>query len=252
MKRNSRDRNTRRNKEQNGETKTIKNKFQEQRKEQINENPLKPLNEKQAEYIRLLKEKDMVIATGYAGTSKTYCPTVLACDAFKLGEIDKIYLTRPNISNSKSLGYFGGTLEEKCANWLGPVLSILIERIGRNDVELAIKHGDISFVPFEVIKGWSFSNCWVICDEAEDMTEEEAKKIVTRMGKNSKLCLAGDLTQSELKQRSGLKKLKEMAENTPQLESRVGIIDFDRPSDIVRSDLCREWILAFNREENNA
>ena len=238
---------TRKNKEASGVGKTIKSKFQEER---TNPSPLKPLNEKQAEYIKLLRNKPMVIATGYAGTSKTYIPTVMACDEFRAGNINKIYLTRPNISNSKSLGYFGGSLEEKCMNWLGPVLSILNDRIGVGAVEVAIRNKDIEFVPFEVIKGWSFSKAWVICDEAEDITVEEAKKIVTRMGKDSKLCLAGDITQSELKERSGLSKLIEMVDKNDSLQSKVGVIDFNRASDIVRSDLCREWILAFNRESN--
>ena len=240
---------TRRTKQDEGGGRQIQDKFQEQREANINTSPLKPLNELQSEYIRLLREKDMIIATGYAGTSKTYIPTVMACDEFRVGNIDKIYLTRPNISNSKSLGYFGGSLEEKCANWLGPVLSILFERLGRGAVECAIKNGNISFVPLEVIKGWSFKDAWVICDEAEDITTEEAKKIVTRIGNDCKLVLAGDLSQSELKDRSGLKTLLEMTEETPQLEPYVGMVDFNRFSDIVRSDICREWIMAFHRKE---
>ena len=223
----------------------IKEKFEEER----NPSVIRPLNAAQKEYMRLIREKDVVVATGYAGTSKTFLPTSLACDEFRNGNISQIFLVRPNVSNSKSLGYFSGSLEEKSAVWLAPVLSIVNNRIGKGATEIAIKRGDIAFVPLEVIKGYSFENAWVIVDEAEDITEEEAKKIITRVGKNCKIILAGDISQSELKDRSGLRKLIKLLEDHPELENYAGHIDFNRPSDIVRSDVCREFILAFNRDE---
>lgn len=223
----------------------IKEKFVEER----NPPAIKPMNEAQKEYIRLIREKDVIIATGYAGSSKTFLPTSLACDEFRNGNIRQMFLVRPNVSNSKSLGYFSGSLEEKSAVWLAPVLSIINNRMGKGAAEIAIKNGDISFVPLEVIKGYSFENAWVIVDEAEDITEDEAKKIITRVGKGCKIILAGDISQSELKEKSGLRKLIQLIEHHPELEPYAGVIDFNRPSDIVRSDVCREFILAFNREE---
>lgn len=188
----------------------------------------------------------LILATGYAGTSKTYIPTVMACDALRLGKIERICFTRPNISNSKSLGAFGGDLVEKMSNWLMPVIDILRKRLGVGELERALKVGDICFVPMEVIKGASFNKCFIICDEAEDLTVEEAKKIVTRQGENCKMILCGDITQSELKERSGLKYIKTMAEkyNLP-----VGLVDFNDTDDIVRSQAVKDWIIAFNQEE---
>lgn len=227
----------------------VKEKFVQERAEKINSSPLKPLNELQGQYIKYIREKAVVLATGFPGTSKTYIPVVMACDDYRAGNVDHIYLTRPAISNSKSLGFYGGSLEEKMANWLGPVLSVMRERLGQGALEIAIKRGDIQFVPFEVIKGWSFKSCYVICDEAEDITIDEAKKILTRAGENCKLILAGDINQSELKDRSGLKKLMEMVEANPELEAITGMVDFNRPSDIVRSAACKAWTMAFYREE---
>lgn len=237
-------------KETNG--RQISQKKMENRREQVNNNPLVPWNDTQKEYIQLLQEKDCVIAIGLAGTSKTYIPTKMACQDYLLGVVDTIYITRPNISNSKSLGYFGGSLVEKMSNWLLPVLSVMKETLGVGALECAIENGNIVFVPFEIIKGMSFSNAWVICDEAEDITVDEAKKFVTRLGKNVRCAMAGDIEQSELKGCSGLKKLIELTEVRPSLKAKVGVVNFDKAGDIVRSDICKEWILAFREDEKCA
>lgn len=231
--------------------KVVKPKFQEEREDRVNDSPLRPMNGLQKEYIRLIREKSIVIASGFAGTSKTYIPTVMACDAYRAGSISHIYITRPAISNSKSLGFFGGDLIQKMENWLGPVLITMRERLGQGALEIAIKRGDIVFVPFEVIKGYSFKDCMVILDEAEDISVDEAKKFVTRLGENCTAVLAGDIGQSELKERSGLRKLIDLATNNPELEATTGWVDFNRPEDIVRSRVCKDWTMAFYRDEEN-
>jgi len=222
--------------------KFIKSKFMEERTQNIT--PLVPLNPLQAQYIKYIQEKKLIISTGYAGTSKTYIPTVMACDMWRKGEIDRIFLTRPNISQSKSLGFFSGSLVEKMMNWLMPVLDIMNNRLGRNVVEIAIKNGDIAFIPLETIKGMSFGpNTFIICDEAEDITIAEAKTIITRQG-GGIMVLAGDIEQSALDTNSGLRFLRQVVEANPHLEKFTGFVNFDRPSDIVRSPECKAWILA--------
>lgn len=227
--------------------KVVKPKFQEDREEQINTSPLVALNEKQRTYMQYILEKPTVIAIGYAGTSKTYIPTVMACDMYRRGKITKIVFTRPNISNSKSLGYFGGDLIQKMENWLMPVMSILRDRLGPNTLEIAIKNGDIEFVPMEVVKGYSAENCFFIVDEAEDLTYDEAKKVMTRQGKGCHMVLAGDIQQSELKDYSGLKKLVDIAEMCPFVD--LGVINFDNKGDIVRGEATKNWIIAFEKYE---
>lgn len=227
-----------------GEQKVIKDKFQEQRQVP----PLRPMNDRQADYINLINTKSLVIATGFAGTSKTYIPTVMACTKWRKGEIDKIYLSRPAVSESKSLGYFRGDEKQKLSLWLLPVLSTMYDQLGRNVVDLAIAAGDITFVPLETIKGLSFGkNTFVIVDEAEDVTAKEAKSIVTRQGGGT-MVLCGDLEQSCLDERSGLAWLVKMVEKYPHLGDTTGFVDFNRPSDIVRSEACRAWILAMRKE----
>ena len=139
-------------------------------------------------------------------------------------------------------------MQQKMSFWLMPILSTLYERLGREVVDIYIKHGDISFVPLETIKGMSFSKrSMVLCDEAEDLTVVEAKSIVTRQGEGS-MVLSGDLEQSALKEGSGLLWLKNMVEKNPLLEDTTGFVDFNRPSDIVRSEACKAWILAMRKE----
>lgn len=223
----------------------FKQKFTEER---VNTTPLKPMNDLQAKYIEMIRTKSCIIATGFAGTSKTYIPTVIACDKLRSGEIKRLYLTRPNISNSKSLGYFSGSHIEKLSLWLLPILTTMYDRLGKNVVDLLIKSGDIQFVPLETIKGMSFGkDTFVICDEAEDLTIQETKSVLTRQGAGT-LVMAGDLEQSALRSDSGLAFVKKMVERYPELDEHTGFVDFNRPSDIVRSQVCKAWILAMRKE----
>lgn len=239
---------SRKEKAKSGEQRVVKDKFLEQRQEAVNAKPLLPLNKKQQEYIELLKDKPVVIATGYAGTSKTYIPTVMAADLYKLGAINKIYITRPAVSTSKSVGYFKGTAEEKLAVWLNSVIPIFKERLGQAAFTIALESQDIEFIPLEVIKGMSINNAWVLCEESSDLTKEEVIKLVTRMGKNSKLVLAGDVRQSELKGESGLAWISKFVQRH-NLSANFGFIDFNDVNEIVRSDAVKQFIVALTRDE---
>lgn len=241
-------RKTRREKAAEGTQRVVKEKFMEQREEAVKSKPLVPMNTKQKEYIDLLKDRPVVIATGYAGTSKTYIPTVMAADMYKLNQINKIIITRPAVSTSKSVGYFKGTAEEKLAVWLNSVIPIFKERLGAAAFTLALESQDIEFVPLEVIKGMSINNAWVLCEESSDLTKEEVIKLITRMGKNSKLVLSGDIRQSELKGDSGLSWVSKFVQRH-NLGNNFGFIDFNDVNDIVRSDAVRQFIVALVRDE---
>lgn len=238
-------RTTRADKTSAGQERAIREKFIEERVLP----PLRPLNDKQAKYIQLISDKKLVVATGYAGTSKTYIPTVMACDAYRKGEINKIFLCRPAMSESKSLGYFAGDLETKAKHWLLPVLSIMYERLGKEVVEIAIRSGDIQFIPMETIKGMSFGKgTFIIVEECEDVTVKEAKSILTRQGGGT-MILAGDIGQSALNEKSGLKFIVDMIAKYPELEKTTGVIDFNDVEDIVRSKECKAWIVAMSKEK---
>ena len=134
----------------------LSDKHKEAREEFIKNNPIVPMNPKQRKYMELLEDKKCIIACGLAGTSKTYIPTATFADWYRTGKIDKIVLVRPAISNSKSLGFFAGSLETKASIWLAPILDVLYRRLGKAVTMLAIEKGDIEFVPLETVKGRSF------------------------------------------------------------------------------------------------
>ncbi len=239
---------TRKSRAEAGGERIVKEKFLDERIQATKAKPLVPLNKRQQEYIDQLNEKPVVIATGYAGTSKTYIPTVMAADLYKLGKINKIIITRPAVSSSKSVGYFKGTELEKMSVWLNSVIPIFNERLTKPAFEIALAAKDIEFVPLEVIKGMSINNAWVLVEEASDLTKDEVIKMVTRMGKNSKLVLAGDIRQAELKEASGLKWVADFVQRH-NLTENFGFIDFSDVNDIVRSDAVRQFIVALVRDE---
>ena len=109
----------------------LSDKHKEAREEFIKNNPIVPMNHKQRKYMELLEDKKCIIACGLAGTSKTYIPTATFADWYRTGKIDKIVLVRPAISNSKSLGFFAGSLETKASIWLAPILDVLHRRLGK-------------------------------------------------------------------------------------------------------------------------
>lgn len=234
-----------------------KGKFQEQRTEKAKAQAIEPMNKKQAEYLAVLEDPkcSIIVATGYAGTSKTYIPTRWSCNRFLSDRLHKFVLSRPAISNSKSLGFFTGDHIEKMSIWLGPVLSTVKEALGADRTEVAIKREDITFIPLEVIKGSSLGSTdpnrpvVFLVDEAEDLSRDEVIKICTRIGKNCKLILAGDILQSELKDASGLKWLIEFKKK--HNISEISHIDFNEVNDIVRSDIVKKFITCLQREERD-
>jgi phosphate starvation-inducible PhoH-like protein len=205
---------------------------------------LKPLNERQGEYIQALKTSDQVIVFGPAGTGKTYCVATFAANEYLLKNINKIVITRPHVAVGKDIGFLPGTLEEKCAPWALPVVDVLERHLGKGVVETGLKNGNIEVSPLALMRGRSFENSFVICDEAQNITLPELKMLVTRIGSGSTLVLNGDIQQSDLKEGDGLSKLVHL---TKKHMLPIPIVEFG-VDDIVRSDICKTWIKVFLKE----
>lgn len=206
---------------------------------------LLPQTEKQAEYIKAIQEHKQIIVLGPAGTGKTYIAATYAANLYLTKQIDKIIVTRPNVAAGKSIGYFPGTLEEKMMPWVMPVLEVLHWHLGKGAVDTGIKNGNIEIAPFETMRGRSFRDAFVILDEAQNVTPHEIKMFLTRVGENCKVILNGDVFQSDLQETSGLSKAIHMVK---KYLLPVPVIEFGM-QDIVRSDLCKQWIAAFMQEE---
>jgi phosphate starvation-inducible protein PhoH and related proteins len=207
--------------------------------------PIQPLTDRQAEYLDALGRSPQVIVLGPAGTGKTYIAGTRAADQLRQRRISKVVITRPNVPSGRSLGFFPGTLEEKIAPWVAPLTEAMKERMGAGAFEIALKAGDIEIVPFEVMRGRTFKNCLVILDEAQNTTTNEIKMFLTRIGDDCQVIINGDVSQTDLRETSGLRTVIHL------IKSRmmpIPVVEFTR-ADIVRSGICAEWVAAF--EETN-
>ncbi len=209
------------------------------------------LTKNQKRYLHAIQTKEMVIATGPAGTGKSYLAAAMAAYYYSRGEIKTIILTRPTVPVSRSIGFMPGDLLEKMQPWVMPFLSVLIDHLGKGAVDCMIKNGGIKILPFEVIRGHTFHDAFVILDEAQNSTIEEIKAFVTRIGENSKTVVNGDLEQSDLRDytKSGLYYLQHLLGHiaVEDLSQQVPVVEFD-VEDIVRSGLCKLWVKAFRYE----
>jgi phosphate starvation-inducible PhoH-like protein len=206
---------------------------------------LTPRTANQKALIDALKENSQVFILGPAGTGKTYVTATYAADLYTTKEIDKIVITRPHVAVGKDIGYLPGTLEEKTYPWALPVLDVLQKHLGKGAVETGIKNGNIEMAPLALMRGRSFEDAFIIVDETQNITTHELKMLLTRVGEGSTIVLNGDIQQSDLKEADGLSKVIHLAKKHML---PVPIIEFGL-EDIVRSDICAQWVKVFYKEK---
>lgn len=203
-----------------------------------------PKNERQKEYLDALKTSDQVVVLGPAGTGKTYIVATYAASEYNLKNINKIVITRPHVAVGKDIGYLPGTLEEKCAPWALPVIDVLEKHLGKGVVETALKNGNIEVVPLALIRGRSFDQALMIVDEAQNLTVDELKALVTRAGEGTQVVVNGDIQQSDIKEGSGLSKMIHLVKKhclpVPVVEFTV--------EDVVRGGITAMWVKVFTEE----
>lgn len=200
---------------------------------------------KQKEFLDALKVSSQVFVLGPAGTGKTYVTATYAADLYTTKQIDKIVITRPHVAVGKELGFLKGDLTEKTMPWALPVLDVLEKHLGKGTVETGIKNGNIEMAPLALMRGRSFDNAFIIVDETQNITTHELKMLLTRVGEGSTIVLNGDVQQSDLKEADGLSKVIHLAKKHML---PVPIIEFG-VEDIVRSDICAQWVKVFMKEK---
>ncbi len=203
--------------------------------------PLRPRSDTQREYLYALQHSEQVFAVGPAGTGKTWLPSAYAAELLQSKKISKVVLTRPNVPAGPSIGFFPGSLEEKMAPWVLPFTETMAERIGKGPLEYHLKSGNIEIVPFETMRGRSFSDAIVIVDEAQNLTPSEMFLVVTRIGEGSQLVVTGDLNQKDINGQSGLSKAINLI-NAGLVDASVITFTMD---DIVRGGVCKQWVQAW-------
>ena len=202
---------------------------------------IQPKNMAQQLYLEAIERSSVVFGIGSAGTGKTYVAASYAAEKLFYREIDRIVVTRPNVEASRSLGFLPGELEEKYAPYLEPFESVFIRAFGKSLYELFKKRQQIEPKPLGFMRGATFDNAIVLVDECQNMTEREFKLLLTRIGENTKVIFSGDSRQVDIPD-SGLMTTIERLKFIPEVET----IEF-YPSDIVRSDLCKQVILEYER-----
>jgi phosphate starvation-inducible PhoH-like protein len=190
-----------------------------------------------------------VICTGPAGTGKTYGAIELATEWLQ-DRRKSVVVTRPNVSFAKENGFLPGTEREKMAPWVRPIEQNFT-KLGVKAGELTMleKQGRLMYMPLEFIQGLTWDDTLIIVDEVQNMSYEQLKVLLTRQGTYSKVVLCGDVAQTSPKfKQSGLAELVRMVRG---LSVDCHLIDFNY-EDIIRSEQCKKWIMAFDSWEGGA
>ena len=199
-------------------------------------------SEKQSDYIEALKENDITMALGPAGTGKSFLAVSVAVTLLLEKKIDRVILSRPAVEAGEKLGFLPGDMKEKVDPYLRPLYDALYELFGADKIDKKIETGEIEIAPLAFMRGRTLKNCFAILDEAQNATETQIKMFLTRIGENSKLVVNGDPSQVDLinKAHSGLVKSKNILKNINEIE----IIEFDH-NDVVRHPLVSKIIRAY-------
>jgi phosphate starvation-inducible PhoH-like protein len=159
---------------------------------------IKAKNYTQELYLESLREQPLTIASGPAGSGKTYIVTSVAIEKLLSNEVDRIVITRPVVQAGEDLGFLPGTLEEKLDPYLLPIVDAIEDHVGPTMCKKLMETGKIEIAPLAFMRGRTFNNCFVILDEAQNATTEQMKMFVTRMGYDSIFAINGDMSQSDL------------------------------------------------------
>ena len=198
----------------------------------------------QQRLVRSVYENDMVFAIGPAGTGKTYTAVAMAVRALKNKEIRRIILTRPAVEAGENLGFLPGDLRDKLDPYLQPLYDALRDMIPQQKLLSYWEDNTIEIAPLAFMRGRTLDNAFVILDEAQNATSAQLKMFLTRMGRNAKFVITGDLTQVDLPrhQQSGLLQATQLLRDIKGID----IIELDR-SDVVRHRLVTDIIRAYEK-----
>ena len=200
---------------------------------------------KQSDYIKALKENDIVMCLGPAGTGKSFLAVSVAVTLLLEKKIEKVILSRPAVEAGEKLGFLPGDMKEKVDPYLRPLYDALYELFGADKIQKKIETGEIEIAPLAFMRGRTLKNCFAILDEAQNATETQIKMFLTRIGENSKLVVNGDPSQIDLinKSQSGLLKSKKILKSVSEIKT----VEFDH-NDVVRHPLVSKIIKAYQNK----
>ena len=205
-----------------------------------------PRSEKQKGYVIALRQSDIIISAGPAGTGKTFLAVAVGLTMLLEKKIERIILSRPAVEAGERLGFLPGDMKEKVDPYLRPLYDSLYDLFDFEKIQRMIEIGDIEIAPLAFMRGRTLKNSFAILDEAQNATDTQIKMFLTRIGENSKIVVNGDPTQIDLpnKNMSGLVKSKELL---GQL-NEISVVDFDY-SDVVRHPLVSKIVKAYSKND---
>ena len=160
--------------------------------------PVMPRSGHQADYIRAMRDNELVFALGPAGTGKTYLAAALAVSMYISGQVERIILSRPAVEAGERLGFLPGDLREKVDPYLRPLYDALYDMLPADIVARRLETGEIEIAPLAFMRGRTLANAFVILDEAQNTTPVQMKMFLTRLGEHSRMVVTGDLSQIDL------------------------------------------------------
>lgn len=206
-----------------------------------------PKNLAQEDYLALLDDphKDIVFASGPAGTGKTMIAVLAAIRSLKAGEIDKIVITRPAVSVDEQHGFLPGTLVEKMAPWTRPIFDVFEEYYSPKEIETMIAENIVEIAPLAYMRGRTFKNAIIIADEMQNATVNQMKMLLTRIGTGSRIIVTGDLAQHDRGfDNNGLKDFIGRLSTTSH---RIGAVEFTQ-DDVERHPAVKEVLKIYGDE----
>ena len=205
-----------------------------------------PRSEKQKEYVRALKESEIIISAGPAGTGKTFLAVAVALTMLLEKKIERIILSRPAVEAGERLGFLPGDIREKVDPYLRPLYDSLYDLLDFEKIQKKIEVGDIEIAPLAFMRGRTLKNSFAILDEAQNATDTQIKMFLTRIGENSKIVINGDPSQIDLpnKSLSGLNRSKKLLGHLKE----ISVVDFDH-RDVVRHPLVSKIVQAYSDQK---
>ena len=207
-----------------------------------------PRSEKQKEYVRALRQNEVIISTGPAGTGKTFLAVAIGLTMLLEKKIERIILSRPAVEAGERLGFLPGDMKEKVDPYLRPLYDSLYDLFDFEKIQRMIEIGDIEIAPLAFMRGRTLKNSFAILDEAQNATDTQIKMFLTRIGENSKIIINGDPSQIDLpnKSMSGLARSKKILGGFKE----ISVVDFDH-TDVVRHPLVSKIVKAYSDQNNN-
>ncbi len=211
--------------------------------------PVIPKTPGQRDYVRAIREHDIVFGVGPAGTGKTYLAMAMAVAALKKEQVSRIVLTRPAVEAGEALGFLPGALEEKILPYLRPLYDALYDMLETDEIQKFMDRGIIEIAPLAYMRGRTLNHSFVVLDESQNTTTEQMFMFLTRLGNESKCVITGDRTQIDLPRhkRSGLLEALEALTGIEGLAIRT--LSYQ---DVVRHPLVQKIINAYEQHRDAA